>query len=278
MIGYSTEDMPSNEHTYMYSQGKEIRDSADLNISGISCLDDSYQCCKEFSENDLQQESETNKNSNSLRTCTLSPPSKKLRTSQSGPSLTGDESKERNNVHTVLESDPSQSFHFSQWKRDQIAKCKEVEGGSLIEDSTFADASCLIVDEEESESNLAGEFSETPPFQFTQWVNQQVKMCHKIEKETDVADIVLQRSLKSLEQSGRLKVTSKKRNTSSAPKFTDQSHSEFDFTEWAENQVQLCRKFSDTQDTGSTDWESGKWGQWMCKTEKTDSCSLLSDE
>ena len=275
--------MPSNEHIYMYSQGKEISDSADLNISGISCLDDSYRCCKEFSENDLQQESETNKNRDSLNSCTLSPPSKKLCTSQSGPSLTGDESKERNNVHTVLESDPSQSFHFSQWKRDQIAKCKEVEDGSLMEDGTFADASCLIVDKEESdltlnEGNLAGEFSETPPFQFTQWANQQVKMCHKIEKETDVADIVLQRSLKSVEQSGRLKVTSRKRNTSGATKFTDQSHSEFDFTEWAENQVQLCRTFSDTQDTGSTDWESGKWGEWMCKTEKTSSCSLLSDE
>lgn len=267
----------------MHSQEKEISDSTDLNISGISCLDDSYHCCKEFSENDLQPESETNKNRDSLRTCTLSPPSKKLCTSQSGPSLTGEESKEINNVHTALESDPSQSFQYSQWKRDQISKCREVEGRSLIEDGTFADANCLIVDKEESdltinESNLAGEFSETPPFQFTQWVNQQVKMCHKIEKETDVADIVLQRSLKSVEQSGRLKVTSRERYTSSAPKFTDQSHSEFDFTEWAEYQMQLCRKFSDTQDTGSTDWESGEWGEWMCKTEKTDSCSLFSDE
>ena len=266
--------MQSNEHIYMYSQGKEINDSADLNISGISFLDDSYQGCEEFFENDLQQESETDKNRDSLSTGTLSPPNKKLRTSESGSILTGDEWKERNKLHTILENDPSQSFHFSQWKRDQIENCKEIEGGNLIEDSPTCsvDASCLPGDEEESdlalnEGTVEEEFSETPPFQFTQWAKQQVQMCCKIEKETDIADIVLQRSLKSVEQNNRLKVTSRKRN--STPKFTDHSDSQFDFTEWAENQAQLCRNFSDTKDTESIDWESEKWGEWMYKTEKT---------
>ena len=271
--------MQSNEHIYMYSQGREINDCTDLNISGISCLDDSYQGCQEFIENDSQQESETDKCSDSLST--LSPPNKKLRSSDGGPSLTGDERKKRNKLHTILEKDPSQSFHFSQWKRDQIAKCKEVEGGNLIEDSTFADASCLTGDEEESdhtlnEGNVAGEFSETPPFQFTQWAKRQVQVCRKIEKETDIADIVLQQSLKSVEPNNRLKVTS--RENICVPKFTDHSDSQFDFTEWAENQVQFCKKFSDTRDAGSTDWESEKWGEWMYKTEETDSCSRLSNE
>ena len=265
--------MQSNEHIYMYSQGKEINDNTDINISGISCLDDSYQGCEEFIENDLQQESETDKNRYSLSICSLSPPNKKVRTSESGPCLAGDERKERNKLHTTLENDPSQSFHFSQWKRDQIAKCKETEGGNLIEDSPCEclDASCLIGDDEESdlalkEGTVGGEFSETPPFQFTQWAKQQVQVCRKIEKETDIADIVLQQPLKSAEQINKLKVASKERN--SAPKFTDHSDSQFDFTEWAENQVQLCRNFSDTKDTGSIDWESEKWGEWMYKTKK----------
>ena len=275
--------MQSNEHIYMYSQGKEINDSTDLNISGISFLDDSYlQGCEEFIENDLQRESEADKNRDSLGTCTLSPPNKKPRTSERGACFKGDERKERNNLHTILENDSSQSFHFSQWKRDQIAKCKETEGGNLIEDSPCEclDASCLIGDEEESDLALnedtVVEFSETPPFQFTQWAKQQVQVCRKIEKETDVADILLQRSLKSAEQNNKLKVTSRERN--SAPKLTDHSDSQFDFTEWAENQVQLCRNFSGTEDTGSIEWESEKWGEWMCKTEKTDPCSPLSNE
>lgn len=268
--------MQSNEH--IYSQGKEIHDNTDLNISGISCLDDSYQGCEEFIENNLQQESGTDKNRDSLSTRTLTPPNKKLRTSESGPSLTGDERTERNKLHTILESDPSQSFHFSQWKRDQIAKCKEIEGGNLIEDSSCADASCLTGDEEESDLSLSegkvgGEFSETPPFQFTQWANQQAEVCRRIEKETD---IVLQQSLKSVKQNNKLKMTSREKN--SAQKLTDHSDSQFDFTEWADNQVQLCRNFSDTKDAGSIDWESEKWGEWIYKTKKTDPSSLLSNE
>lgn len=267
LIGYSTEDMQSNEHIHMYSQGEEINDNTDFNISGISCLDDSYQSCEEFIENDLQQESETDKNRDSLSTCSLSPPNKKLRTLESAPCLTGDMRKERNKFHTTLENDSSSSFHFSQWKRDQIAKCKEIEGGNLIEDSPCEclDAKSLTGDEEESdlalkESSVEGEFSETPPFQFTQWAKQQVQVCRKIEKETDVADIVLQQSLKSAEQNNK--------PGNSAPKFTDYSDSQFDFTEWAENQVPLCRNFSDSKYTGSIDWESKKWGEWMYKTKK----------
>ena len=113
---------------------------------------------------------------------------------------------------------------------------------------------------------MGGEFSETPPFQFTQWAKQQVQVCCKIEKETDIADIVLQQPLKSAEQINKLKVASRERN--SAPKFTDHSDSQFDFTEWAKNQVQLCRNFSDTKDTGSIDWESEKWGEWIYKAKK----------
>ena len=252
--------MQSNEHIYMYSQGKEINDNTDLNISGISFLDNSHlQGCEEFIENDVQQGTEIDKNRDSLGTCTLSPPNKKLRTSESGSCLTEDERKERNKLHAILENDPSQSFHFSQWKRDQIAKCKEIEGGNLIDDSPCEclDASCLISDEEGSdlalnEGTVGGEFSETPPFQFTQWAKQQVQVCCKIEKETVAADIVLQQSLKSAEQNNKLKVASSERKT--APKFTDHSDSLFDFTEWAENQVQLCGNYSDTKDTGSIDW------------------------
>ena len=264
--------MQSNEHLYKYNQGEEINDSTEFNISGISFLDNSYQDCQEFIENDLQQESKTDKNKDSLSTCTLSPPNKKLRTSESASVLTGDEWKESNKLNTVLGNDPSQSFHFSQWKRDQIAKCKEIElGGNVIEDSPCVGASCLISDEEESdpalnEGTVVGEFSETLPFQFTQWAKQQVQVCRKIENETDIIDILLQRSPKSVEQNNRLKVTSRERN--SAPKATDHSDSQFNFTEWAENQVQLCRNFSDTNHTGSMDWESEKWGEWMYKTKK----------
>jgi len=42
--------------------------------------------------------------------------------------------------------------------------------------------------------------------------------------------------------------------------------------------VQLCRNFSDNKDTGSIDWESEKWVEWMYKTEKSDPCSPLSNE
>ncbi|KAL9964632.1 hypothetical protein ACROYT_G028299 [Oculina patagonica] len=193
--GYSTEGMQSNEHL-ICSQEKEISDNTDFNISGVSHLSDSFDNCDEFIENNLHQEAELENNRDSLSSPILTPPSKKARTSGSGrpTKLTGSEITERNKLHTE-EHEPSQSFHFSQWRRDQIAKCKKIQDENSIEDSACADASSLMSVEEESDlaldqSSVGVEFSETPPFRFTQWANQQVEVCRRIQKETDIPDVV----------------------------------------------------------------------------------------
>lgn len=244
-------------------------------------MSDSFDNSDEFIENNLHQEAELENNRDSLSIPILNPPNKKARTSRSGgPTstiLTGSERTERNKLLTE-ENEPSQSFHFSQWRRDQIATCKKIQDENSNEGSPCADASSLISVDEESDLTLdqgsvGVEFSETPPFQFTQWANQQVEVCRRIQKETDM---VLHQSRNSGEQSIKLKLGSRERN--SAQKLTDHTDPQFDFSESAKNQVQLCQNFTETEDTGSANWESGKWGEWVYKTGKTASTPPLSCE
>ena len=269
--------MLSNEQL-MCTQEKEISDNTDLNISGISHLDDSFDNPDEFIENNLHQEPRLDNNRDSMSSPIWTPPNKKMRTSRSDG--TESDATEISNLLTV-ENEPTQSFHFSQWRRDQIAKCKKIQDENFSEDSRCSVASGLMSVEEESDlasyqGSTGEEFSETPPFQFTQWANKQVEVCRRIQKETDILGEVNHQSGNSDEHSVKLKLRSREIN--SAQKFTSHSDAQFDFSESAKNQVRLWQNFAETEDTGSTDWESEKWGECIYKTGKTASNSPLSGE
>ena len=261
----------------------EVTNTTDLNISGISHLNDSIDCSDGLDENDLLQVSEPDKDRDLQDTYTLTPPTKKQRTSKSGSSLTGSRKTERVNPALSPENELSQSFHFSQWRKDQIEKCKEIQDGDFTECSSCADMGSSTSAEEESglelnHNSAGGEFSETPPFQFTQWAKQQVEVCRKIQKEADSPEMTLRQSLNSGEQTNKLKFGS--RHTINLQMLNDhpQADSECDFSEWARNQIKLCRNLQQTEDpadTASIDWEGEKWDEWICTTGKTACTSQL---
>lgn len=232
-------------------------------------------------ENNLHQlELEPDKRRDSMDTHTLTPPNKKLRPSKSGSSLTESRRTVRNEFLSA-EDEPSQSFHFSQWKKDQIAKCKQIQDEHFIEGSPCADVNSLTNVEEElglasGHSNVGVEFSETPPFQFTQWAKQQVEVCRRIQKETDSPGMVLHQSRNSGEQNNKPKLEPRGRNNTAI--LNNHSDSHFDFSEWAENQAKLCRRNQETEDTSTVNWENENWDEWIYKTGRTGPMSLLSDE
>lgn len=226
-------------------------------------MGDSFDNSNEVIENDLHQESN---NRDFLDSPTLSPPNKKVRTSESRPDLMEGKRTERKKFLTA-ENEPSQPFHFTQWKRDQIAKCKKIQGEKFIEDSPCSVASSFMTVEEESDLALdqgSVGVAETPLFQFTQWANQQVEECRRIQKETNISDLELHQLLNSKEQGIKLKLGLKEREK--AQSLTNHSDSEFDFSESATNQLPICHNFAETEN--SAEWESEKWGEWVYKTGK----------
>ena len=96
----------------------------------------------------------------------------------------------RESNQSFTESELSESFHFTQWKNNEIAKCKEIQQkyslkghASTKSNNTFKEYTFKL--DSNSEDT---EFSETPPFQFTQWAKQQVDICHKIQSSKHVSN------------------------------------------------------------------------------------------
>ena len=339
VTGYSTEATCGKE--------KENKCFTDLNISGISHLSDSFE--------DFDEQIETNsegfvpdKTCESQTTHTLSPPHKKFRTSENGERWTQSNPKEQS-----IESEASQPFHFSQWKKDQIAKCKEIQDEISIEDSSFTEscgdfsqrkiyqiakckgiqnerffeynpcsdgssgdftqwkreqiAKCKQIEDgnsfqvspcidvrglnrsvEQPDStldhrNTETEFSETPPFQFTQWANQQMEICREIQNGgTD--NIYSKAIYQCLLQKDRLKLCS--REGCSEEMLKGDSEPKGHFPDCAE----ICEKTStylhkgikeETPSSASEVWESETWDDWTQNKRQSaafNTQSLHSDE
>lgn len=123
-------------------------------------------------------------NNEVLKSRTSSPPYKKLRTSGSEDFFTESSAIERSQS-LFFESELSESFHFTQWRKEQITRCKQIQDEFSFDESPCTDAgifegeSAVKVDYRNEEAEIL----ETPPFQFTQWAKQQVEICRNIQKQ-----------------------------------------------------------------------------------------------
>ena len=124
------------------SQGNEDHNSRELNISGISNLSDPSDILDDHGENDFPLRSEPDNNRAFFEAHTLTPPTKKQQTLNSDASFEESNSKDRADSLS-LEQEPSQSFHFSQWKKDQMAKCKEIQDRDFTEYSFYNHAGSI---------------------------------------------------------------------------------------------------------------------------------------
>ena len=152
----------------------------DLNVSGVSYLSDLSQENDQDSEISLREDSLPFDNGNL-------PPNKKMRTTETTAVLAESECK---TPLAMVEDVESQTFCFTQWTRKQVLRCKQIQEENSLEDSSVdlnslprcQDNFDLCYDQEETEV----EFSQTPPFEFTQWVEKQVQICQKIHSASDI--------------------------------------------------------------------------------------------
>ena len=182
------------------SNGEKERDcSRDLNISGISHLDETFEdFCERLDTNSAKQRG-LFEDSDFVITSS-DPPRKKCRTLKSGDNLPLCSLKEETQS-LPLESEMSQSFHFSQWKKDQIAKCKEIQDNSFDEytGSPFTAASCSwdfsqwkkdqIAKSKEIQDKICDENTGSPSsaassWDFSQWKQDQIAKCKEIQDES----------------------------------------------------------------------------------------------
>lgn len=167
-------------------QEKEGADQSDCNISGISLLNDSSEESDVLTDGNMQNEFEDGY-SELQDSHTFYPPRKRIRISEQGQKRT------ENNQSLSMESELSESFLFTQWRKYQIAKCREIQRKCTFGENPGTDQSCQNSYEGNScEVDCKGEeteFSETPSFQFTQWAKQQVEICHKIQNSKCLCDI-----------------------------------------------------------------------------------------
>lgn len=271
--GCSTDIFMTDEQL-IDSQENEDHNSTELNISGISHLSDPSDIHDDHSENDFPLRSEPDNDRAFFEAHTLTPPTKKQQTLNSDASFEESNSKDRADSLS-LEQEPSQSFHFSQWKKDQVAKCKEIQDRDFTEYSFYNHAGSITSAGREcchkvDYSNVGETSSETPPFEFTQWAKQQIDACSKIQKETYSPEDTPQTSFNSSEQSDSLKFSSRN--------LTSQAYSEFDFSEWAKNQIKLCRNLQQTGDTGGIAWVDENWDEWIYTAGKMPCTSQLHSE
>lgn len=255
----------------------ESKDQTDCNISGISNLSDSFEDADELFETSSPEESVPDVKSESMKACTVSPPWKKFRTLSSGESLTQGSVTERSQSSSI-ESEPSQSFHFTQWRKDQIAKCKAIHDETSFEDSPCTDgvtSSGIEPDLTFNHRNEVTEFSETPPFQFTQWANKQVEICRKIQKQAN--DIPSKERHETYSQDRELKLGSREGSAD--------SESQSFYSGWSKIPVSTSRNLRDEiqEETGSSAsevWESETWDYWTGNKRDTApfTQSLQSDE
>ena len=184
-VGNSAET--EHKHEPICSQNKDSTDQTDCDISGISLLGDSFEEFDDPIEADSPEGCVTHPNSRvPSNYCTYSPPHKKLRTSKSGENLSESTATERISLSSNIDSELSDSFHFTQWRKAQIAKCKEIQDECCFGESSCTDANVVREPGLTLEhSNEETELSETPPFQFTQWAKQQVDICRKIQGQAN---------------------------------------------------------------------------------------------
>lgn len=277
--GYSTEIENEQE---ICRQEKEGTDQADCDISGTSNLSDSFEDFNGLAENNSPIKSVPDINSESLNASTLSPPHKKFRTSKCRESVT-ESSTIGMSQSSSLESDLSESFHFSQWRKDQIAKCKEIQEVCSSGDSSCTGRSGMTsdfgsgvtMDHRREETEL----SETPPFQFTQWAKQQVEICHKIQKQGHDKSCVALCHCHS--QDSEFKSGSREGSLEERP--TDEYESQSLYSDWGKIHVKTPRKRQEeiqeeTDNSASEFWEIEAWDGWKNKGTSPVSQSLLGDE
>lgn len=278
-VGYFTE--LENEQEICRHE-KEGTDQADCNISGVSNLSDSFEDLKGLAENDSLFKSLPGKNRESLMACTLSPPHKKFQTSKSRESVT-ESSTFGMSQSSSIESELSESFHFSQWRKDQIAKSKEIQDVCSFGDSSYTDessmtidiGSCVTLDHKKEETEL----SETPPFQFTQWAKQQVQICREIQKQgNNNPNVALHHSHS---QDSKFKTGSTE--ASLEERSTDEYESQSLSSDWEKIHVKTSKNVEEeiqeeTDNSTSEFWEIESWDGWKSKGTSPVSQSLQIDE
>lgn len=254
VIRYSAET--EHKHEPICSQDKESTDQTDCDISGLSLLSDSFEEFDDLIEADSPEECLTDLNSEVPSNCTFTPPHKKLRTSKSGENLSQSTATERC-LSSSVESQLSDSFYFTQWRKAQIAKCKEIQDECCLKESHCTDANVmgepgLTLDHRNEETEL----SETPPFQFTQWAKQQVEICRKIQRQANDMHCA------ELCHSPELKLQS--REGSLEEKMKDDSESEFSLSsEWDKFCIKTTSNFHSEIHEGTGGSESDMWDSLM---------------
>ena len=178
---------------------KERDCSNDLNVSGISQLDESFEDFGECFETNSTIQGGLFEDSDFV-IASSGPPRKKCRTLESVDNLPLCILKEETQSLPV-ESEMSQSFDFSQWKKYQIAKCKEIRDESFDEytGSPFTAASCSWdfsqwkkdqiakckeIQDEICDENTVSRSSAARNCDFSQWKQDQIAKCKEVQDES----------------------------------------------------------------------------------------------
>ena len=259
--GYLTE-APTNRE-----KGRDC--SKYLNVSGISELDESFEDCWECLETNSAKQGGLFEDSDFV-IGSSGPPRKKCRTLKSGDNLPLCILKEE--VQSLpVESEMSQSFDFSQWKTDQIAKCKDIQDkicdentGSYSRAAKSCDfsqwkqdeiAKCKEVQDESCYDHTDSPFTASSSWDFSQWKKDQIAKCREIQNEQSAeCSLCTNASFDDLSH-GKRDAKAKYKETHDV-NFTEDSpckESEFSktptfqFTQWANQQVQICREIQEQE-------------------------------
>ena len=170
-----------------------------LNVSGISELDESFEDFWECLETNSAKQGGLFEDSDFV-IGSSGPPRKKCRTLKSGDNLPLCILKEE--IQSLpVEREMSQSFDFSQWKKYQIAKCKEIRDESFDEytGSPFTAASCSWdfsqwkkdqiakckeIQDEICDENTVSRSSAARNCDFSQWKQDQIAKCKEVQDES----------------------------------------------------------------------------------------------
>ena len=248
---------------------KEGDCSNDLNVSGILQLDQSFEDFGECFETNSAIQGGLFEDSDFLIAFS-GPPRKKCRTLESGDNSPLCILKEETQSLPV-ESEMSQSFDFSQWKKDQIAKCKEIQDeicdentGSRSSAARSCDfsqwkqdqiAKCKEMQDESCYDYTDSPFTASSRWDFSQWKKDQIAKCREIQNEQSVECSLCTNASCDDFSHGKRDAKSKYKETHDV-NFTEGSpckESEFSetptfqFTQWANQQVQICREIQEQE-------------------------------
>ncbi|XP_029184308.2 uncharacterized protein LOC114952513 [Acropora millepora] len=163
---------------------EESNDQSKFNISGISFLSDSSEELDVLIKDDFKSDCAVDGHDEIQEGNSFCPPHKR-------PRICEQEGNWRESDQSFTESELSESFHFTQWRNNEIAKCKEIQHKYSFKGDASSNQSkntfekyTFKVDSTSEET----EYSETPPFQFTQWAKQQVDICQKIQSSKHLSN------------------------------------------------------------------------------------------